>query len=52
MNEQQDNTPSRAQRWRTIVGLLWIGLVVMTYYVFNWQYYAEKVTVFGRFLFR
>lgn len=52
MNEQHDVTPSRAQWWRLVIGLLWVGSVVMAYYGFNWQYYVEKITVFGRFLFR
>lgn len=49
------NAPSqmpRLPRWAAVVGVVWTVAVVGAYYAYNWEYYAQKIAVFGRFLLR
>lgn len=42
----------RFPRWVGLAGVLWMATVLGAYYAYNWGYYAEKISVFGRHLFR
>lgn len=42
----------RLPRWAAVAAVLWMAAVVGAYFAYNWEYYAQKIAVFGRFLLR
>jgi len=43
--------PSWLRIWLGVAGVSWAVCVIIAYLFFNWDYYEEKISIFGRFLF-
>lgn len=43
--------PSLLRLWLGVAGVSWVVCVTITYLFFNRDYYVEKISIFGRFLF-